>query len=651
MKLFPWAFAIVSLFSIDWLLPSAAFTPFAWGQEAFELEILPDETNQNLNVWYEQIEAARLHRIPLNSASTEDLEQIPGVPESLAQFLFDYRRRHGPFRSKAEVKKVLNLSDTDWAWFSQFIAVGVKRAQTGVWLRSRLSGKNSALPLNKKLHSYQRLQFAAGSPLTGGFLLEKDPLETSWTDNAVGYLAARIGGYASLVAGDFFPMLGQGILLSLPYSLGKSISPAEILKTRPGRVRGEVSSLEDHFFRGAAGSLSLKTFTLYLFRAKNAWDARIDSLSGVGTLEAPVPHTGVYLGRKNSVRETVAGVHLESDRRNFSAGVTAMHSVFSRPVVGFKNDRPLRSLSFLGSDFCASYRILSVTGEWAHQRGRGGSFIVGAMLNTRPITWVAAVRNYGEQFWNPHGFVFGERGIPQNEKGWYAGFVLRPRPATQIRAFLDVFSFPKITGAVVPSPTGKEWGFRWQEKWRSFFRTFLNISLKEKTKDVRILKNGWDITKVSSKKTRAKIQFFWLVRPARLWTLKGQIQTLRAKWAQFYSEPMGIQRGFLFSEEMAYNFHAKSRLSAGWALFNTSSYDSRIYAYEPGLPGEFSIKLFYGKGSRTWVGLHWKIFSKVVLSFKYFVEHRQVKPGVNYRIAPEEIPPQKGFSFQLDFHS
>jgi len=323
MKLFPWAFAIVSLFFVDWFLPSVVFTPLAWGQRALELQILPDENSQNLNVWYEQVEAVRHHPVDINSASAEDLQQIPGVPKSLAQFLVAYRRRHGPFHSKSEVRELLHLSGDDWAWFSQFITVKGNPPQMGVWLRSRLSGKNSALPLNENLHSYQSLQFAAPSVLSGGLLLEKDPLETRWTDHAVGYLAARIGRHASLIAGDFFPAFGQGILLSLPYSLGKGLSPTEILKTRPGRVRGDVSSIEDHFFRGLEGSISLQTLTLHLFWAKNAWDARIDSASGVGNLEVPVSHIGIYLSRKNSIHETVAGVHLESDHRNFSAGITA----------------------------------------------------------------------------------------------------------------------------------------------------------------------------------------------------------------------------------------------------------------------------------------------------------------------------------------
>ncbi|NOY78620.1 MAG: helix-hairpin-helix domain-containing protein [Calditrichaeota bacterium] len=462
MKLLSWRFAVLMVMFVEGGMFTTTLESIAWAQESFELDLLPGENERNLDFWYEQIEAARLHPISLNSASIDELEQIPGVPKRLAEFLIRYRDQHGPFRSKSEVRQVLHLSDDDWAWFSKFISVKTQHPRMGVWLRSRFSGKNSRPFQGEKLHSYQRFQFAADLPFSGGVLLEKDPLEARWTDHAAGYVRAKIGRSVSLFIGDFFPAFGQGILLSLPYSLGKSVSPAEILKIHPGRVRGDVSAIEDHFFRGLAGSVTLKILTLYAFRARNAWDGRIDSLSGIGTLEAPVVHVGSHLNQKNRIHETVTGVHLESGWRKLSAGVTVLHSAFSCPVVGLKNDVPFGSLRYLGGDFRASYRILQIAGEWAHLAGRGRSFLVGGILETRPMTWVVAVRNYGEQFWNPHGFVFGEQGIPQNEKGWYAGFVLKPRSRTQIRSFLDLFLVPQINRAVTPSPSGKEWGFRWQ---------------------------------------------------------------------------------------------------------------------------------------------------------------------------------------------
>ncbi|NOY78621.1 MAG: hypothetical protein GXO76_12200 [Calditrichaeota bacterium] len=168
---------------------------------------------------------------------------------------------------------------------------------------------------------------------------------------------------------------------------------------------------------------------------------------------------------------------------------------------------------------------------------------------------------------------------------------------------------------------------------------------------MRIVKNGWDVRTVLAPQKRTRIQLVWWLHPDKRWTTKGQIQAVQVRWISPDAEWTGVQRGYLLSEEMACTFHAGSRLSAGWTLFNTGSYTSRMYAYEPGLPGEFSIKLFYGKGSRVWVGLRWNIFSKAIFSLKYFTEYRREKPGVNYRIESKETPPQKGFALQLDFHS
>ena len=650
MKTFPWKSLILNLFLFGLFLPPTVFPPFVWGQERFELEILPDESAQNLSFWYDQIEAVRMHPVDLNSASKESMMSIPGIPKSLAEFLIAYRNQHGPFKSKKDLRNLLNLSDDDWAWFSQFISVNRSRRRAGIWFRSRFSGGNNPPIVGRNLHSYQRFQMAAHSMASGGFLLEKDPLETNWSDHFVGFLRTSLGKHASLLVGDYFPAFGQGLLLGLPYILGKSVSPDKILKTRSGSIRGDVSSLEDHYFRGSVASVSWKGLNVWLFGSRNAWDARIDSASGVATLQIPAVHSGTYLSRKKIVKESLGGVRLEARRRVYSMGLTILRSKFSRPVIGLKNEWPLRTLNLLGMDFQARYRILTLTGEWMRHLDRGESFSLGGQVETKAVTWVFALRNFGEEVWNPHGFAFGEQGVPQNEKGLYSGFVLRVSPRAQIQSFLDVFLFPKITETAVPNRFGREWAFRWEEKWSSFLRTMLRFAFKEKSDDLWIVKNGWDFEKITAQKRRSKFQVLWWLRPAPFWTFKGHIQAVRAKWIQQLVSPLRANKGFLFSEELGYIFRSNVRISAGWDLFNTDSYDSRIYAYEPGLPGQFSVEMFYGKGSRIWIGTRWKFFASGQLFLKYFAGYRRVKPGINYRLLPEENLPEKGLAIQLDFH-
>ena len=49
--------------------------------------------------------------LDLNSARMEDLMELPGIGEKLAQRLVDYRRSHGGFRSVEELRKVRGIGE------------------------------------------------------------------------------------------------------------------------------------------------------------------------------------------------------------------------------------------------------------------------------------------------------------------------------------------------------------------------------------------------------------------------------------------------------------------------------------------------------------------------------------------------------------
>ena len=619
-------------------------------QQKFEFETLPDEESRNLTLWYEQIEQAKLHPIAINTASEWELQQIPGIRESLVDFLISYRRIHGYFQSKKEVKKILNLSEEDWRWFSQFITVKRKKRPNGIWLRSRLSEANLVRINAENTHSYQRLLFQTGPNSFGGVLLEKDPLEKNWADHAVGYFKTRLGRSASLLLGDYFLEFGQGLVFGLPYTLGKSALPDEILKKNDGIIRGDGSSLEEHFLRGGVATLTLGPTRLWLFASRAFWDARIDSTTKIAALEVTVPHAGAHLFRKKALQEKMAGTRIQTVYRNISLGMSAFQSRFANPVVGLKNQSPLKEIRLLGIDFKTRFRILKITGEWAHQTGRGNSFNMGAQIETKTVHYVFGVRHYAPDFWNPHGFVFGEQGTPQNEKGWYSGFLLRLNANSRVASFLDVFIYPKISSTVVPNAAGKEWSVRWWQKWASSVRTFLNLSAKQKMNERWIMKNGWNLQKISAPRRRVRLQFVWWLHPSPKWDVKGQVQSVRVRWPGRFRKYDFGRKGFLFTQELKWRVRAAVFLSAGWALFQTDSYGSRIYAYEPALPGQFTVKMFYGRGTRLWLRTKWKIFNAGQFSIKYSLEWKEVKPGVNYRLEPEEIPVTRGLTLQLDIN-
>lgn len=49
--------------------------------------------------------------LELNEASAEDLAQLDGIGEKLAQAIVEYRQEHGPFAAAEEIKSVSGIGD------------------------------------------------------------------------------------------------------------------------------------------------------------------------------------------------------------------------------------------------------------------------------------------------------------------------------------------------------------------------------------------------------------------------------------------------------------------------------------------------------------------------------------------------------------
>lgn len=59
--------------------------------------------------------AAPTAPVPLNTATVEQLETLPGVGPVLAQHIIDYRTQHGGFRSVDELREVNGIGDRRFA--------------------------------------------------------------------------------------------------------------------------------------------------------------------------------------------------------------------------------------------------------------------------------------------------------------------------------------------------------------------------------------------------------------------------------------------------------------------------------------------------------------------------------------------------------
>jgi hypothetical protein len=78
------------------------------------------------------------------------------------------------------------------------------------------------------------------------------------------------------------------------------------------------------------------------------------------------------------------------------------------------------------------------------------------------------------------------------------------------------------------------------------------------------------------------------------------------------------QKGYLAYQDFTYNkIGTPLSVSLRYALFQTDSYDSRIYAYESDMPGAYSILSNYYRGSRFYILLDYNLTRKIEIWVRY----------------------------------
>jgi hypothetical protein len=92
--------------------------------------------------------------------------------------------------------------------------------------------------------------------------------------------------------------------------------------------------------------------------------------------------------------------------------------------------------------------------------------------------------------------------------------------------------------------------------------------------------------------------------------------------------------GYLIYQDIVWkNRSDKISLALRYSLFDTDSYDERIYAYENDVLYAFSVPVYYYKGNRGYIILRYKIISSIScwlrFSHTYFSNRSTIGSGLD----------------------
>ncbi len=606
--------------------------------ENSEEEIDFTELFENLEFYYK-------NPINLNNCNREDLKNLYILNSFQIEKLFSHIQKNGKLISYLELQSVRGFDIETIQLLLPFIKINepintkniVGNLQQYILIRDERNlqtpkgfiidetGEKYYLGTkNRSLFRY-RLQ---NKYLQAGITAEKDKGETFFGEHQkFGYdfysahLRIRnVGRIETAVIGDYNLQFGQGISMFGGIGFGKSSEVIDIQKTGD-IIRPHTSSDENRFFRGASFKLKLSDkFNIITFYSFNKVDANItDTTEGEGLIFTSLQNSGMHrteneLLDKNAIKQQHFGLHSNYKIGNGNLGFSYINNKILGDYdkdLGVYNqfDLDTNINSVLSTDYQYLYKNLNFFGEFARSKNGGTAQLHGVLIGLdKTLSASFMYRDYDRSFQNDFASSFAESET-QNEKGMYSGLEFKPNLKWKFRAYIDFYQYPWLRYYSSTPTFGKDYFIQSDYKINRNTKLYFRYKTERKEENFNIEDLNTPEIGINKKDV---FRFNSTFKEGESWNFKNRIEYCKVKNIE------GNENGFMIYQDVKYKpLFSKVSFSTRLTIFNTESYNSRIYAYESDVLYGYSIPSFYGKGRKFYVVLKFNILKDTDLWIKY----------------------------------
>ena len=491
---------------------------------------------------------------------------------------------------------------------------------------------------------YARYRFTYGTNISWGITAEKDQGELffknkqkhtyDWYENSLNgkqkngfdfysahFFLKNVKFIKTLAIGDYQATFGQGLTIWSGQAFGKS---SDIISSKKsGRGISPYTSVDENLFmRGAATTLGFKRFEATAFYSRKQIDANVSDTTDTGEAaqisslqETGYHSTSAELADKDAILQTLLGGNISYKGKKLNVGVSAL---------SYQLDIDLkRSLSYynqfefsasknlnIGADYNFIHRNFNVFGEAAVSKSGGKAFVNGVLISLDPrLSFTVLHRYYQRNFQNLLSNGFAESSTAANERGLYIGLLAKPTNKTTITGYYDRFEFPWLKYQVNAPSYGNDYMAQFNYTPSKKFDLYLRIRTRDKQKNTSS-EAAIDYL-VPIKQSNYRLNISYTITPTL--KLKNRIELIDYKL-----DNNKTQKGYLVYQDIVYSKLGNPlSVTLRYALFQTDSYDARIYAYENDVPGSYSIPAYYNRGSRFYIMVDYNLTKRIELWLRY----------------------------------
>lgn len=470
-----------------------------------------------------------------------------------------------------------------------------------------------------------RYRFNYSNNISWGVTGEKDPGEEFFKGNqkkgfdyySAHFFLRNFGNLKALAIGDYQLQIGQGLAFSSGLAFGKSADPIAIKRNYSG-LRAYNSVNENIFLRGAGVTYNFfKRINLTLFGSQKKIDANLvntttDSIGqNTDAIISSIQLSGFHrtpseLQGRKSVTETVYGSYLNYQVRNFRIGFTYVNTQYSAKLqrtayLYNQYDFSGNKNSNIGFEYNYVWRNFNFFGEGGRSANGGLAMLHGALISLDPkLNLTVHYRNYGRNYQTLMANAMGENTHMQNEKGLYVGISFKPISTVVINSFYDRFEFPWLKYQVNAPSDGYDFFF--QTTYTPNKKMYMYGRYRNRLHAKNTSQNIDDIDYiVALNQSNYRYEISYAISPSL--KLKNRVEVVNYNLAD---QPAEL--GYMIYQDLTYRqMSMPFSFSLRYALFDTKSYYSRIYAYESDVLYSYSIPAYSGKGARTYIVLRYAV--------------------------------------------
>ncbi len=661
-------------------------TSFAFSQEETisSLDELVEEIASSSDVeldyttLFQSLENLYYNPLDLNKATEEEFKELMFLTEFQVYSLIKYRKKFGNYNTLYELQYVDGIDQITLKRLLPFVTISDKNEVPKTDLTKALTyGRHSTLLryqrmlqqkagyeeipdsvlaldpdksryLGSPYKLYFRYNYQYKDKLFYGITTEKDDGEQFFNgaqkygfDYYSGHFQINnIGVIKKLIVGDFVAQFGQGLTMWSGMSYGKTSSSTNIIKKARG-INKYSSVNESAFFRGQAMSIAFSNFTFTEFVSYKALDGSVDTVADSefdeeeqyvsSFLESGYHRTPSEVAKRKTLKEFVTGANLSWSSQNFKIGTTGIYYGFSTPLA--ENPALYQYFDFAGSsnanfgvDYLLTIKKVNFFGETSMSSNLGYATVNGAVIDFVPEFKMSIVhRYYRPDYQALYAQPFSEGNKPNNESGIFIGTEIFPKKNWKIDAYIDSWKYPWLRYGVGGPSNGTEYLLQLAHYPQRNLEMYLRVKYETKQKNDSDVTTGIrPLTAYASSKYRFHVSY----TASEEWKLKSRIELSR------YSINDAVDWGYMVYQDFQFKpENLPLTFTARIALFETESYETRIYAYEPDILYGFSVPAYYGQGTRLALVIKYSAFDNLDFWFRiantYYHDQQELGTGLD----------------------